>query len=909
MELSYSSPEQTAEMLDAMEHDLLLFGYTVCPELAYSKTECVLHKDIARLHHSRHRFSAIIAPRGHAKCISSDTPVWTTKGMQRIGDMTTSKHVYCCDDRGKLQERQVTAVYDVGVRDSVVIKTRSGKKLTIAPNHPLFTFDGYKNGEDIKVGNYVAGLSAELDGHHPIDDDELTFITHMIFEGCCREDMQSYCNTDDGVVSDFKEACMQLGISLTQVTEKDYRVLGGKNGVAQELQRKYKVYGKLSKEKRLPASFFAMPLCQKWRFIDIMFATDGYFAREAGNAGICLASEGLIDDIQLLLQSCGIVSSKTYKPNDYSGAWALSIGRAFLPRVAENCNLFHKRTVCTQLVEETVGYSLHDIFPDELKREVSSTAARQRGIRTDNHYEMTRLKLEKLAATFPDCEVFQQQLGQDLFWDKVVSIERGILTHMTDITVEETGNFFANGILSHNTTWASTIATLHDLAYDRENVIIPIKKTFYQAVTDIMAITNQIKYNTIFNHFFGPFEFLMDRQEKVWIRRKQSGHLTWIEGRGALQAIRGIRDPDGRRATKIFPDDFEDENNTMTIEQRDKMRDYVAAQIMPSMEVENAKLFVIGTIVHYDSWLNNIYETWQRAQKVDEKTSWHVIYHQMIENGKPIWPERFTEEYIEELKFSYAEIGKEDKYYQEYMNIPYDPAAAAFKREHIHYFKGYMKWDKELGHILYKSDDDQMAVDVVAAYDLSSGESGDFTGWVILATDGNGNRHYIEAERAKLKPDEVKDMLFKHFTQYHPRVMVLEKDALGRVMEFWLKREMRERNVFLPLRPEKIVTRMHKEDKLEQALQPLYNQDIMHHRDTQHAFFEELFTFPKQKHDDILDAAYMANRYARLPGITLKEKIKRRLRADVTKRYDWMVGGAQQRSRHDVAVILEEEAA
>lgn len=445
------------------------------------------------------------------------------------------------------------------------------------------------------------------------------------------------------------------------------------------------------------------------------------------------------------------------------------------------------------------------------------------------------------------------------------------------------------------TTWASTIATVHDVAYDRETVIIIIKKTFQQAVTDLQNIVNFIKYSPKFKLFFGrsSFEFLIDRQERVYIRNRITGHKTWIEAKGAGQSIRGIV-VEGNRPSKFLLDDFEDENNTATDEQRNKVREWMAAQVMPSLDPHSGHILAIGTIVHYDSWLNNRWEGCQAARADGKEYSWKMIFHQMIEDGKPIWPERFTPEYIDQLRFSYEELGRIDMFYQEYMNVPFNPEDADFKREYITYYKGMLIYDPKLGHIL-EIGEKRILVDVVVGVDPSSGTSGDYTGIAIVATDTENNRYLIQADRFMLKPDELKERIFEIYDRYKPRLIVIEEVAMQVIMTYWLRSEMRRRNKFLPLRGEKVSTRQTKEDKLRNALQPIYASGVMHHLRGQIALEEELFTFPKGKHDDILDALYLACKYARKSYRNL-EDVMRKASKKTREIVDWMTGATVERT-------------
>jgi hypothetical protein len=458
------------------------------------------------------------------------------------------------------------------------------------------------------------------------------------------------------------------------------------------------------------------------------------------------------------------------------------------------------------------------------------------------------------------------------------------------------------------TTWATTIATAHSIAYDRETCILLIKKTWRNATRDLQNALSIIKYNERFREFFGDFTFLTDRQEESYIENPRTGHRTLVVSGGTGQSLRGLL-REGKRPSLILPDDFEDETNSTTAEQREKVRDWVAAQVLPLWDVKTGRTIAIGTIVHHDSWLNNRWENYQKAIEAGEEPSWKVIFHQMVENGKPIWPEQFTPKIIKTIKTQYEELGKIDKYYQEYFNIPFSEEDAPFKKVDIQYFDGYLTHDPAAGTLLniktihdghgnLVEEKTVKPVDIYCGYDFASGEGKDYVGHNVVAVDGENNRYDIVAERVRVLPDEMKEIMFSDYDTFHPLKMCIEQDMAVRVLQFWLRDEMRRRNKFLPILPVPVKTRQRKEEKLIEALQPLYKAHVMHHKRSQTDSELELLTIPKQKHDDIADAKFLANMYARPCTTKYDTRTNKVVRRMITK-VDWMTGrptGAERRA-------------
>jgi hypothetical protein len=445
------------------------------------------------------------------------------------------------------------------------------------------------------------------------------------------------------------------------------------------------------------------------------------------------------------------------------------------------------------------------------------------------------------------------------------------------------------------TTWGSTISTAHDIAYDSEKVIILLKKTFAQAVTDLQNVLNIIRYNQTFRALYGERKFLIDRQERVHILNPYTGHKTWIEAKGAGQSIRGIV-VDGSRVTKMTLDDFEDENNTSTAEQRLKVRDWISAQIMPGLDPKLGHILALGTIVHSDSWLNNVYEGWKKAKTSGRTSAWQLVFHQVMENGVPIWPERFSVPYIETLKQSYEELGRVGKFYQEYYNIPVSDDEATFSTGLIKYAQAYYQHDPEVGNVL-DINGKIVPVDIVVGIDPSTGVGRDYSGVVVVATDHENNRYIIKASREMLQPNELMNRVFELYSMYHPRVIIMEEQAMAVIMGYWLRDEMKNRNIFLPLRGEKAPNRQSKEDKLAQALQPIYAAGVIYHTSGCGVLEEELLTFPLGKHDDILDALYLAMLYVRRCANADVEQ-KRRKTTGRPAEYSWMTGARINEDRY-----------
>ena len=252
------------------------------------------------------------------KCVDENTSVFTPKGNVKIKDINVGDYVYSMKDN-EIVKRKVLNKWNT-TKKQVKIITRNGKEIITSKEHRMFTQRGYVASENLTTNDYLYSLLTKMDGKYEINDDELTFIAGMIFEGSCTENIFSFTQEDNEFKDYFLKSCDNLGITHRETEKNNCKAKSywfhKRDGIVRNLLKKYEIYECNSHTKRLPKCFFEMPLKQKYKFISIMLATDGYVPnynelREL--VGITLANEKLIDDIQALLSTCGIYSKKSYK--------------------------------------------------------------------------------------------------------------------------------------------------------------------------------------------------------------------------------------------------------------------------------------------------------------------------------------------------------------------------------------------------------------------------------------------------------------------------------------------------------------------------------------------------------------------------------------------------------------------
>lgn len=452
-------------------------------------------------------------PTGYGKCVDENTIVMTPKGNVKIKDLNIGDIVYSMKDN-KLTTRKILNKWNT-TKKAIKLKTKSRKEIVLSEEHKMYTQRGYVKAKDLTSEDYLYSLLGKIDNDKIIDKDELIFISCMLFDGGCTEEFFSFTQEENLMKDVFLNSCNKLGL-IYKVAKKlnskaDTYWFHKKDGKVRELLKKYDIYGCKAYNKRLPKIFYQLSLKQKYDFISVMFATDGYITNE-NNCELCgigLASEKLIDDIQLLLSTCGIFSKKRYKRSKTNGkcfdGWVLEVPNEYLKVIYENCYLYHKQQKLEKkynfiFKNKVSSYSNSTNYPKELLKKCKE-------FKKENNKQWARNQTFKrdIVEEFNDrTHLLEDVVYKDFIYDKIISIEYSNLEiPMVDIEVEETHNFIANGFVSHNSKSDCIIITFC-FGYDVNDDVMKIvgNKTLVKPITQsIVKMLKSKRFGKVFPEF------------------------------------------------------------------------------------------------------------------------------------------------------------------------------------------------------------------------------------------------------------------------------------------------------------------------------------------------------------------------------------------------------------------------
>lgn len=389
-----------------------------------------------------------IAPR-YGKCHCLTDEIFTYEGLKQVKDIKPGDFVYSFRD-GKVVLNKVLAT-EPAYKDTYTIKMRSGKSITASYDHPVLTPFGYTELKDLKIGDRIQALCAEIDTEYEIDDNELLLATLLIFEGKCGDRSISFANTDPKVVNAAKKAAEHFGCEVKQYKGAEpfeYWITGGYSGGVCQMLVKNSLFGHKAYDKRIPRNWFGLSMRQKYMFIDMMIATDGAIDTRSGQIVVGLANKGLIQDIQHLLSTMGIASTYTYRDNEHAGIWTLAIPRQFAQKLYPHLTFYGKAEIAKAIFAKPAK-SYIDTYPYDIIRKEKLTYKTMHGpIRCSSNKNITREKFERLAALYPQLNKY---LCNDFYLDEIIDIEFSGMQKLRHLEVENDHNFIANGLVSHNT--------------------------------------------------------------------------------------------------------------------------------------------------------------------------------------------------------------------------------------------------------------------------------------------------------------------------------------------------------------------------------------------------------------------------------------------------------------------------
>ncbi|MFA6629800.1 MAG: phage terminase large subunit [Sulfuricurvum sp.] len=337
------------------------------------------------------------------------------------------------------------------------------------------------------------------------------------------------------------------------------------------------------------------------------------------------------------------------------------------------------------------------------------------------------------------------------------------------------------------------------------------------------------------------------------------GNPVKIKAAGAGKKIRGSNFM-GQRPDWINLDDIENDENVESKTQRDKLYRWFIKAIMklPSRKSRTHTFMVVGTRLHHDSLLARI------AKRSDCYHRNFPLVIEMPSRLDELTKENLSLEIVGDAVLDDPDIDVlsifsdflEDKesFYSELQNQPISSEGLTF------------------GNYSTYSDAPEMNAYYIGVDPALGKTKGDYFGLAVLGYSKPLKRYYASVQGHKTKPENMIPLIVSKFISLRstgvPVKIAIETVQFQEFFKDKLKSEALSIGVPLPV--VEIKNRASKELRID-SLSPHISDGTILIDQNSHLLVEELTTYPKAPHDDLLDALEMAWRIAfRGAGLDMK---------------------------------------
>jgi len=487
-------------------------------------------------------------------------------------------------------------------------------------------------------------------------------------------------------------------------------------------------------------------------------------------------------------------------------------------------------------------------------------------------------KIALLLQTDEELKAFYDKLGSDLvYFTKVVrgDICKGeVPEHHKNIFRFLKGSETFKALVcfrSAGKTFCKTTMLLQDICHMKEAVIYMISDTEGQAIKDLIEIKQEIEANEVLRYIYGDL-----KGKAPWgVTQIECANGVYVSVRGTGSAIRGTKWKN-TRLTKVVMDDFESEQNCNSQDKRERLQDWIDAQVIPAGgELGTYSVVFFGTIVNEEAMLA------KANPKIDEKSLFQgnlgaflqvdITYKNDKDEDIPSWPEVRGWDFINHMKSYYEQRKRLWFFYQEYYNIPATMSNPVFKMEMIPEINASIKrfskftWIEvyEETDVLRQGKHIDIPLNVYVGVDPSIVASADSDDTVLftIGLTPKGKYVILDIVSNKIPIEEQADFVLDHMDKWHPTHTTIETYAYQLVLyEYVLKgiRNGRTPHVVFPFKENKNKSTKYKEGLIE----PINNGMVSFVKGCSNIdkFKEQgrKFSGGVTEHDDTLDGMFLA---------------------------------------------------
>jgi predicted phage terminase large subunit-like protein len=400
--------------------------------------------------------------------------------------------------------------------------------------------------------------------------------------------------------------------------------------------------------------------------------------------------------------------------------------------------------------------------------------------------------------------------------------------------------------------------TLASVLFRESRYVLIVSDTVSQAVQFLGDIKKELLDNEDLRSLFSISSFPKDTEDDL-IVEMEDGHTFRIQAKGSEQKLRGLKWAN-LRPDLVIGDDMENDEIVMNKDRRMKFKRWFYGALIPCV-ASSGKIRIVGTILHLDCLLENLMPASQLTSHKGVKDlvredlkeysrnvlPWKSVkYRAHTDDFKTLlWPEMKTEEQFRLLKEDFVRQGLADIYSQEMLNIPLDVTDTFFTKNDFQPIKP----DEAKKNLVYYATCD-LAV--------SQSQRADYSAFVVGGMDEDGKLYCKHVINQRMDALEIVDTILMIQKIYKPVLFGLEQGTIQKAIGPYLNEEMLKRGEFINtvlLKPSgDKLTRARSIQARMRSGACRFDKDAEWYQ----AFEDQLLRFPRDKHDDQVDAwAYL----------------------------------------------------
>jgi len=327
------------------------------------------------------------------------------------------------------------------------------------------------------------------------------------------------------------------------------------------------------------------------------------------------------------------------------------------------------------------------------------------------------------------------------------------------------------------------------------------------------------------------------RDNETELVGRVGGREFCIIAKGSGQKVRGTLWRQ-KRPGLVLIDDLEDDEQVLNAERREKLRDWVMDALMACGN-DYCLYRMLGTILHSDSIL----------ERFLKDSSWYTRRFRAHESfddfSNILWPEKFPESRLRDIRQRYINQGNPSGYSQEYLSQPIADSDAYFSRSD---FIPMDDADHRTRKIYYG------AVD----FAISQREHADQTAFAVGGICSGGVLHIKDVSAGRWNALEIIEEWFRLDAIYQPEFWVVESGQISKALGPFLMQEMVKRGHYMSI--EAIVPVKDKQSRARSIQARMRAGGCRFNTEAEwyQGYHMQMIEFPRGGHDDMVDAtAYL----------------------------------------------------